>query len=342
MHGDGSYEPSHSDAHYPTESRMRAFGRCIGSREPWYVESSFFAGGRYDMTARACILGLLTLTSLLHVAVEAQAQTIKADHTTVDVTAIPAATVTAAQALRMSFSHASVGGNIWSGLQNLASDPTYALPNWKDNSRGNPGWQAKVTDFETWVAAHLDEFDVFQNKFCYIDQDAVFATYRDSMTKLAAAHPAKTFVWWTMPIMVDDAANSLRQSFNQQVRAHCAANDLPLYDIADIESHEADGTAVTNSGVESMDSDQSSDGGHLSALGISRTAAAEWALMAQIAGWRPALSDPGNPSSTNAHNPTDQDSGCSMTPRSSLGSRWALLGLLSALGLVLGQRRRIG
>jgi hypothetical protein len=184
----------------------------------------------------------------------------------------------------MSFSHASVGGNIWSGLTTLAEDTTYAFPNWTDNNRGNPGWEAKIAEFETWVAAHASENDVFQNKFCYIDQDADFGTYRDSMISLASSYPSKTFVWWTMPITTDGSDNALRQAFNQRVRDYCSTNNKPLFDIADIESHTATGTAVTSAGNEALDPAQSSDGGHLNDLGSARAAKAQWVLMAKIAG----------------------------------------------------------
>jgi hypothetical protein len=234
----------------------------------------------------------------------------------------------------MSFSHASVGGNIWSGLEALASDSAYAFPNWKDNARGNPGWEAKIADFEGWVAAHANEYDVFQNKFCYIDQEADFATYRDSMNRLASTYPQKSIVWWTMPIMTNDSDNAKRQAFNSQVRAYCNANDRPIFDIADIESHKNDGSAVANSGVEAMDPDQSSDGGHLSELGASRTAQAQWVLMAKLAGWKStSTGGAGNL----APSGSSDDSGCSIA-RSSASS--GFVGLLVSLAIAGLTRRR--
>jgi hypothetical protein len=301
------------------------------------------------MTARTLYTGSL-LFSLVTLSPQlSQAQTIKADHSTVDVHAIPATSVSAAQALRMSFSHASVGGNIWSGLQTLASDSTYAFPNWKDNNRGNPGWEEKITQFESWVADHASQFDVFQNKFCYIDQDADFATYRDSMLELMATYPTKAIVWWTMPIMTDGADNAKRQSFNQQVRAYCAANDCPLFDIADIESHKTDGTAVMNGGVEALDPDQSSDGGHLTDLGASRAAKAQWALMAQIAGWHSnssaATGGAGSISAGDTGGGSSADSGAHASGGCSIAhlrkSSQSVGTLVFLFGLVLAARRRV-
>lgn len=298
-------------------------------------------------------VGLVTLNS--------QAQIIKADHTTVNADEMSVADLDAARALRMSLSHASVGGNIWSGLTALAdADQAYAFPNWTDNNRGNPGWEAKIAEFESWVAAHADEYDVFQNKFCYIDQAATFEAYRDSMVSLAADYSDKIFVWWTMPIMTDGSDNALRSAFNEQVRSYCEANDLPLYDIADIESHTVAGEAVVVDGVEAMDPQQSSDGGHLLELGASRAAHAQWLLMSQLAGFDPSVSEvdtssptesttsDGSSGSTDvssddaaADGGSGDNSGCSLsTHHSRSGDNVApLLGLLLA---AIARRKRRG
>ena len=63
------------------------------------------------------------------------------------------------------------------------------------------------------------------------------------------------------------------------------SNNLPLFDIADIESHRADGTPVTEGGKEALAGEWSSDGGHLNESGSARAAGAMWWLMAQIGGW---------------------------------------------------------
>jgi hypothetical protein len=308
--------------------------------------------GRNTMISRLKPYLALAVSGAMLVAATVQAQTIKADHTTVDVSAIPVTGIDAARALRMSFSHASVGGNIWSGLTTLAKNATYAFPNWKDNDRGNPGWEAKITEFESWVAEHASEYDVFQNKFCFIDNAADFAPYRDSMVRLAATYPSKKFVWWTMPITTGDSDNAARQTFNQQVRAYCKSNDRPLYDIADIESHKTDGTAVTASGSEALDSAQSSDVGHLNDLGSSRAAAAQWALMAQLGGTTVA-SSPAGPVSSSSVSSAGSDSGSgekNVTAAKSDGSGCAIahpshanrgvLGCMGLLAIGMFMRRR--
>jgi hypothetical protein len=301
-----------------------------------------------------CVRGLSVAAALLSGLAApgaGRAAGIVIDHTTTDPSAIPSAALDAARALTMSFSHASVGGNIWAGLGRLEAEDEsrYAFPNWSENDRGNPGWQAKVDDFEDYVAAHLAGNAVFLNKLCYIDQAASFTYYRDSMVRLAGLHPAKTFVWFTIPLMTEGSDNALRAAFNASVRAYVRTNGLVLYDIADIESHRPDGSAVTSGGSEALFDGYSSDGGHLNETGQRRMAGAMWQLMARLGGWVPsggpvcgnATCESGETAATCAADcastdPAGSSSGCASAP---LGGAGALLGVLVPL-LTLRRRRR--
>lgn len=236
------------------------------------------------MTLTRFALSLAALTLVTTGA--ARAQDIRADHTTVDPSGIPQEALDAARALTMTFSHASVGWNLWNGLSTMAGQDAarYSLPNWTENDRGNPGWAAKFSGFETWVLDHQAEYQVFLNKLCWIDQDASFTAYRDSMVGLAQAYPNEKFVWFTMPLS-SDGAEGLRAAYNQSVRAYAAEHNLPLFDIADIESHAPDGTLATTGGVETLHAAYSADNGHLVGEGQTRVAGAMWYLMARLAGW---------------------------------------------------------
>lgn len=212
---------------------------------------------------------------------------ILADHSTLGIDQIPLTDLDAARTLLMSLDHASVGSNILNGMDDLeAMDSTrYAYPNWDWRARGNPGWQAKVEQFVSWVAANADDYDVFQMKFCFIDDQAQWAYYRDAMLDLESSYPGKDFIWWTMPITTSGNAN--RDAFNAQVRSFCADNDKPLYDIAAIESHNPSGASISDGGYEAMYTGYTSDGGHLNATGRLRAAQAMWWIMARVAGWQP-------------------------------------------------------
>jgi hypothetical protein len=213
----------------------------------------------------------------------AYAQDVKADHTTLNVESLSQEALDKARAFRMSLDHASVGENILGGMRALeaTNKARYAFPNWLWHDRGNPGAKAKVDQFVQWVGENSAKYDAFMSKFCFIDQDADFAYYRDNMLALEAKYPTKKFVWWTMPIWTEN--DSRRTAFNTAIRKYCAANNKPLYDIAAIESHTTAGAPVSSKG-EAMDQSYTNDGGHLNEVGALRAAKAMWWLMVKLSG----------------------------------------------------------
>lgn len=213
-------------------------------------------------------------------------KSIKADHSTLNIAAISKTELDAARALRMSLDHASVGGNILNGMNRLrdSNGERYSFSNWHWRNRGNdPGGDGKVDTFVEWVHNQYAQYDVFQMKYCYIDQDASFTYYRDAMLTLESTYPNKKFIWWTIPLMTEGDDNSLREAFNNQIRSYCSVNNKPLFDIADIESHDASGNPVTNGGFEALASEWASDNGHLNNNGGDRMARAMWWIMTQLA-----------------------------------------------------------
>ena len=192
--------------------------------------------------------------------------------------------VAEAAAVTIYLEHASVGGNISSGLDDLeTADSSYDRSNLVFFNRGNPGWQQKIDGFAANLNASTpspDDYDAVTMKYCYIDTGADFAYYRDVMLDLENDFPDTIFVWWTMPLQT--SGSSARDAFNAAVRTYCEANDKLLFDIADIESHDPDGNAITQGGYEAMWDDYSSDGGHLSVAGRQRVARAFWHLAYEI------------------------------------------------------------
>jgi len=231
--------------------------------------------------------GSLLALLLVGGAERARGQAIVADHGATALSTIPDAALGPAAGLRLLVRHASVGGNINSGLDALQSQSAkYDRSRWIFQDRGNPGWQAKVDDLVTQVAAHSSSYDVLTMKFCFIDTDASFTYYQTKMLQLEAAFPGKRFVWWTMPI--ETTSNGPRQAFNDQVRTFARSSGKVLFDIADIEAHNAAGQKATDAGGrEVMWPEWTSDGGHLSSAGAQRVASALWWLMARLGGWDP-------------------------------------------------------
>lgn len=207
------------------------------------------------------------------------------------------------------FAHASVGGNIVSGMEDLYSSDSsfYMLQNtsadaspsetteegvFYDYDRGNPGWSSKVSDFETYISNgwHATTVNVAINKFCYIDYEADWDTYRDSMESLESNYSDTIFIYMTIPVTTDEDSEAgwLRQQFNDNLRNWIASQDGKyLLDIADIEAHAVSGTESTSSWdgntYQTLQSGYTSDGGHLNETGRQRMAKAMYALLALIA-----------------------------------------------------------
>jgi len=204
--------------------------------------------------------------------------------------------------LRWYFAHASVGANMVDGLTDLrkASAASYPYATFfcektppsetksgtiYEHNRGNPGWKSKFDLFESSVkdSWHYPKVDVVMNKLCYIDQLASSKYYIHSMTNLEAAFPDTIFVYMTMPLTTaEDGDNALRNGFNQRVREWTSQNARVLFDIADIESHDAKGQPCTfmrrNKTCEKLCGDYTSDGGHLNEAGRQLMARGFYAL----------------------------------------------------------------
>lgn len=248
--------------------------------------------------------------------------TLPAAATTVDhgdiaaVAGLPQATTDAIGQQRWFFSHASVGGNMVAGMDDLhgadparfqlatawvgydsgdqrADDPpapTVAGTVYECN-RSNPGWSAKLTIFDNSVRTsgwRLDAVDVAMDKLCYIDEDADAGSYTAMMSALETTYPSTVFVYITMPLTTgSDSANIQRNSYNDAVRSFCDSHGCLLFDLADMEAHQADGTPCTfTSGAETYQqlcTGYSDDGGHLNATGRQRIATGWYAVAAAIA-----------------------------------------------------------
>jgi hypothetical protein len=209
--------------------------------------------------------------------------------------------------LKWHFAHASVGANMMDGIADLrqadagsyqlrgltaeATAPAATQPGViYEHPRGNPGWKAKFDQFHDAVSNgwHFPLVNVVMNKLCYIDQGASFTYYINSMTNLEAAWPQTTFVFMTMPLMTaEDGDNYLRNAFNNRVRDWCRVNGRVLFDIAEMEAHDAKGVPCTftyrGRTCQKLCPGFTTDGGHLNNEGRQFVARGFYALGAAVA-----------------------------------------------------------
>lgn len=193
------------------------------------------------------------------------------------VSSLPQGCMDAVGLQRWFFSHASVGSNMVEGMSTLnAADPSFyqLTTEWVDVagteggsdyrpsdvsptvdgkiyevSRGNPEWTNKVVFFENafrmsnWANNGIQ---YAMNKFCWIDPYADAVAYLNSMAGLESSFPWIVFIYTTMPLTgLYDSDNNLRNAFNNSIRTHCATNNHPLLDVADIEAWSPDGIQQT-------------------------------------------------------------------------------------------------
>jgi hypothetical protein len=218
----------------------------------------------------------------------------------------PASTTEKAAALKWYFAHASVGANMVDGLTDLGKKDSKAYPyatvftekappaetkpgTVYEHNRGNPGWQTKFDQFAECVSNgwHSPKVDIAMNKLCYIDQTASAKYYIRSMTNLEAAFPETTFVYMTMPLTTEtDSDNYLRNGFNDNVRQWTKQNGRVLFDLADMEAHDSNGSAVTfskrNRTCQRLCGAYTMDGGHLNEAGRQLVARGFYALASAL------------------------------------------------------------
>lgn len=239
------------------------------------------------------------LLCVFQAAAIARTNAIIIDHNCVDVSTMPADSVAAAACLRVLLRHASVGQGIGWGLDCLAGSKsnqaackcfvagTYDRSKWIFEVRQGDG-RARIDDLVTQVATRADQFDVFMMKYCYIDalgnSYPDWEYYRGKMEQLETQYPSRRFVWWTIPLTRDGQPGT--DVFNALVRSYCASNAKILFDIADIECHDASDVKLTNAqGDETISQNYTQEihAGHLNVEGRIRVASALWRLMAAVA-----------------------------------------------------------
>jgi hypothetical protein len=140
----------------------------------------------------------------------------------------------------------------------------------------------------------------------FVDQPGVRDVYDQEAYE--AEHPDEVFIYWTSSL-ARALGTTEGEAFNQQMREYAIEHGKPLFDVADILSHDPYGNPCYDNrdGVPYSNGNQSEnypddgedvqalcqhyttepDGGHLGnvSTGAIRVSKAMWVLMARLAGW---------------------------------------------------------
>ena len=258
------------------------------------------------------------------------------DHRTTDITMIPQAAIEQAKAtLHIAYGHTSHGSQLTTGMAGLVAFANggglgLSLPEnifaWNNGGSGGAldlqdyAMGGDVGYYPQWVnntRSYLDnpantDVNVIIWSWCgQVDDKYTAGTldseYLNPMAQLENDYPNVTFVYMTGHVdHCDDADN---KAANQMIRDHCLANGKVLYDFADIESYDPDGTYFEfphdncdyyesaggsrlgnwatewqNSHTEGVDW-YSCSSAHSQPLNANRKAYAAWWLWARLGGW---------------------------------------------------------
>jgi len=214
---------------------------------------------------------------------------------------------------RIYFGHQSVGGNVLEGIRELAVQAGVPIQITEVKSaneitqpvmghrfvgvNGNP--IEKLKSFDQAMGFNANSLNVAMVKFCYVDftpdtdVKALFASYRSTMDSIKARNPRITIVHITAPLTDVQTGpkalikrllgrvpygvleNTRRQEYNSLLRQAYQGRE-PIFDLAQIESTEPDGTASTTewngNRIPKLTAAYTDDGGHLNSIGRQRAA----------------------------------------------------------------------
>jgi hypothetical protein len=249
------------------------------------------------------------------------------DHTTVKLASIPSDwIIEAKENLSIAYSHTSHGSQLTEGMSGLISfkGESYAWNKGGANGAldlhdyavngdlGNPNRTAWASGTRTYLAANPD-VNVIIWSWCGQVSDASEAditTYLTLMNSLENDFPEVKFVYMTGHLDGSGLTGNLHLR-NEQIRDFCRKNKKILYDFADIESYNPDGTyfgdKIPNDACEyDTNGDGSRDGNwatewqsthtqgvdwfncsaaHTQPVNANQKAYAAWWLWARLAGW---------------------------------------------------------
>ena len=249
------------------------------------------------------------------------------DHNSVKLSAIPSPYIEAAkESLHIAYSHTSHGSQLTTGMSGLISfkgasyswnnggnDGALDLHDYAiDGDLGNPDRTTWAARTRTYLAANQD-INVVMWSWCGQVSTATEAdinTYLNLMEELESDFPDVRFVYMTGHLDGSGLTGNLHLR-NEQIRKYCRDNNKVLFDFADIECYNPDGTYFGDKSPDDgcnydTNGDGSRDGNwaiawqnshakgadwfdcsaaHTQPVNANMKAYAAWWLWARLAGW---------------------------------------------------------
>lgn len=184
---------------------------------------------------------------------------IVADHTVArlaNLNSISAARINRAKAkLKIAYWHTSHGSQIVTGMDGLAawkggcyqysSTPGFLTDTWSTDL-GDDNWSSLTDSYLKYHPSINVVIWSWCGQVSWKDQSAI-AGYLSKMSALEAKYPKVTFVYMTGHLDGTGSKGNLHLR-NQQIRAYCEQHNKVLFDFADIESYDPDGTCYLDRG----------------------------------------------------------------------------------------------
>lgn len=282
---------------------------------------------------KALIISLIMLSPFALICSVSFAEPIIINHTCTDITQIPNYWLEKAKQLTIHYAHISHGSQINSGILNLKSqDSKYSVAIRTSSSAGLPPvedppalrmydgnppetyispddyWDGESGKDRTRVVADTGDYAFSMWSWCGQvsgASESYIQNYLDTLNQFENEYPDMRFIYMTGHLDATGSTGNLHAR-NEQIRDYCIANNKVVFDFADIERYDPDGTDYLDLGANDNcnydggnwadewcaahpDSDlcASCSCAHSKPLNCNMKGRAFWWMMARLAGWNP-------------------------------------------------------